>query len=67
MNKADLWRAKVADLKKFVQGSLKQLKKDRDNSADSTYFGFVERGAIRGRAVSISDSDDKTRVGKAIK
>jgi hypothetical protein len=31
MNNVELWRAKVADLKKFVKGSLKQLKKDQDN------------------------------------
>jgi hypothetical protein len=31
MKKVELWRTKVADLKKFVKGSLKQLKNDQDN------------------------------------
>jgi signal peptidase I len=38
----------------------------RDNSLDSRYFGFVESSAIRGKALSISYSEDKSRVGKAI-
>lgn len=31
MKKLELWRTKVADLKKFAKGSLKQLREDQDN------------------------------------
>ena len=48
------------------QGQFFMLGDHRDNSLDSRYFGFVERTAIRGKALSISNSDDKSRVGKAI-
>ncbi|MBN1847945.1 MAG: signal peptidase I [Deltaproteobacteria bacterium] len=34
---------------------------NRDNSADSRYFGFVKRGEILGRATNIVISLDKTR------
>ena len=48
------------------QGKFYMLGDHRDNSLDSRYFGFVERSAIRGKALSISNSEDKSRVGKAI-
>ena len=39
---------------------------NRDNSVDSRYFGFVDPSNIRGQALRISLSHDKSRVGKLI-
>lgn len=43
------------------EGRYLMMGDNRDNSADSRWFGFVERGVIEGRAVAIVASVDRDR------
>jgi signal peptidase I len=49
------------------KGKLFVLGDNRDNSLDSRHFGFVDRAALKGKALYIYWSKDTRRIGNTIK
>jgi signal peptidase I len=49
------------------KGKFFVLGDNRDNSLDSRHFGFVDRAALKGKALYIYLAKDKKRIGKNIK